>query len=299
MNREQQFDSLLRSLSQTHAVAPVHDPCPAPEAFWDAISGALAPEEVLSLSEHATRCPFCREAWELTRDMYRESHAVSSAHAGEEFDSWGVGSSVTFPDAATGFPSYALAESEPESEIHQMGTPSAGPEQRSHQATLRAFSKSTLQHSPKWMAVAAAFAVIAGLRLDGTFSPSSVEPVSKPESPVWRSIDYGKRWEKVSQQRSRLCWEPLGPEFHYYVLLLDSDLGIISERFVNRDTCLDLASDPIEEQKARRVRYWRIKALAETGLEVYSPSTQLRDDWLGAQVSRNAKPEQGAPSIPR
>lgn len=287
MNRDEQFDLLLSRLSRSPGVIPVDDPCPAPEVFWDAISGALSLEEVLSLSEHATRCPVCREAWVLTREMYRQANASDSSVVGAELESV-VAESSTLRDMSAGIASYSLADWEPEGGIHMMGTPSAGQEPSTPRpkATLHAFSKSTLQGSPKWMAVAAGLAVIVGLGLDEPFSPSSTERASDSTAPVWRSLDHGKRWGKGTQQRSQLCWEPLGPEFHYHVVLLDADLQIILERFAGQETCLDLQSEPIGEHKAKQARYWRIKAQAETGLEVHSPSTELRADWHGVERLR-------------
>lgn len=271
MKSEEQFDLLLGSLSRSKGVENAQEPCPAPEAFWDAISGALSLQEVLSLSEHAARCPICREAWELTRDMFRESGGITSAFVGAEPDPSGAGS-ATLVDMVTRKPSKLVVDSESSGESHVMDSSSVrkDPNPSERGSKLRVLSIRQLQRSPQWLAVAAAFAVVVGLSLEGTFSPSSTQ--EGYEDPVWRNVKSGNHWEKVSQDSARLCWEALAPEYQYYVVLLDSDLQIISERFVARKTCLDLN----DKERELQPRYWRVKAQTETGLEVLSPSFELR-----------------------
>lgn len=41
------------------------DDCPPPEALFDAVSGALGPENRDAIVDHLSTCPVCAEAWRL------------------------------------------------------------------------------------------------------------------------------------------------------------------------------------------------------------------------------------------
>jgi len=47
------------------AQGQVEAPCPAPERIWDALDGALDPEELRDVVDHVAVCPACAAEWRL------------------------------------------------------------------------------------------------------------------------------------------------------------------------------------------------------------------------------------------
>jgi len=57
-------------------------PCPAPERIWDALDGALGPEELREVVDHVAVCPACAEEWRLAA-AFRDELSDEAAGAEE------------------------------------------------------------------------------------------------------------------------------------------------------------------------------------------------------------------------
>lgn len=62
----------------------VNLPCPAPERIWDALEGALAPEELREVVDHVAICPACAQEWRLAAAFRGELSADAEAAGASE-----------------------------------------------------------------------------------------------------------------------------------------------------------------------------------------------------------------------
>ncbi len=66
-------------------------PCPAPERIWEALHGALGPEELREIVDHVALCPACAQEWRLAAAFQAELSAGEEASEAAEADTASAG----------------------------------------------------------------------------------------------------------------------------------------------------------------------------------------------------------------